>query len=51
MVTNIFVGQLGEGKRVGVGESRGRYSYFGGGCDHSATMQMLAMYLIGRCRS
>ena len=53
MVTYIFVGQLGEGKRDGVGEGRGRgrYSYLGGGCDHSAAMPILEMHLIGRFRS
>ena len=51
MVTYIFVGQLGERKRGGVGEGRGRYSYVGGGCDHSAAMPILAMHLIGGFRS
>ena len=45
------LGQLGKGKTDGVGEGRSRYSYLGGGCDHSATMPVLAMHLIGRCRS
>ena len=53
MVTIIFVGQMGEGKRDGVGEGRGRgrNSYLGGGCDHSAAMPILAMHLVGRFRS
>ena len=41
----------GGGGRDGVGEVRGRYSYLGGGCDHSAAMPILAMHLIGRFRS
>ena len=45
------MGQLGEGKRDGVGEGKGRYSYLGDGCDHSATMPILAMHSIGRFRS
>ena len=31
-------------------EGRGQYSDLGGGCDHTATMPILAMHLTGRCR-
>ena len=47
----IFVGQLGKGKWAGVGEGRGRYSYLGGGCVYNATLPILVVHLIGRCRS
>ena len=32
-------------------EGGGRYSYLDGGCDHTATMPILAMHLTGGCRS
>ena len=32
----------GKGKRNGMREGRGRYSYLGGGCDHTATKPILA---------
>ena len=48
-----FRGTAGGGgggqKRLGGGGSG--HSYLGGGCDHSVTMPILVMHLIGRYRS
>ena len=41
----------GRGKGTGCGRVGDRYSYLDGGCDHTATMPILAMHLTGGCRS